>query len=148
MIRRAKPDEAHAVAGVFTAARAEQHFIPSLHTPDEDRWFFREIAFPNQEIWVVEEDGEIVGFAAINENLLGHIYVHPREQGRGIGRTLLDKVKERRVEGFVLWTHQPNEGARRFYEREGLVAVEFTDGAENMEKVPDVRYEWHPTSAG
>ena len=144
MIRRATQDEADTVAGIFTAARAEQHFIPSLHTAEDHRWFFREIAFPNQEVWVAEAEGEIIGFAAINENVLGHIYVHPRAQGRGIGRALLDKVKERRSDGFTLWTHQPNEGARRFYEREGLVAVEFTDGAGNMEKVPDVCYEWRP----
>src|SRR5262245_58146239 len=145
MIRRAKADEAGAVAEVFTTARSEQRFIPTLHTPDEDRWFFREIAFPNQEIWVVEEEGEVVGFAALEDNVLGYIYVHPRAQGRGIGTELLDKIKARRSGGFTLWTHQPNEGARRFYEREGLVAVEFTDGAGNEEKVPDVRYEWKPT---
>jgi hypothetical protein len=46
--------------------------------------------------------------------------------------------------GFTLWTHQPNAQARAFYEREGLEAVEFTDGSASEEKVPDVRYEWRP----
>ena len=40
-----------------------------------------------------------------------------------------------------LWTFQRNAGARRFYERNGFVAVEFGDGTGNEEREPDVRYE-------
>jgi len=146
MLRRATAEDADAIAAIFTAARDEQRFIPALHTPEEHQWFFREVVLPEQEVWIAEEDGAAVGFAALNQDLLGHIYVHPTYQGRGIGRVLFEKVKERRPSGFTLWTHQPNEGARRFYEREGLAAVELTDGAGNEEKVPDVRYEWTPES--
>ena len=134
------------MAEVFIAARAEQSFIPVVHTDDEHRWFVRELMLPNQEVWVAEEEREVVGFAAIKDDLLGHIYVHPRAQGNGIGTALLNKTKERRPDGFTLWTHQPNDGARRFYERRGCVAVEFTDGAGNEEKTPDVRYQWRPAS--
>ena len=38
---------------------------------------------------------------------------------------------------------QKNEGARRFYERHGFTAVEWTDG-DNEEGAPDVRYRWTP----
>jgi GNAT superfamily N-acetyltransferase len=144
VLRRAGPEDALAVAEVFIAARAEQTFIPTVHTPDEDRWFFREVAVATQEVWVAEEDGQVVGFAALGPDLLGHLYVHPRVQGRGVGAALLAKAKEARPGGFTLWTHQPNLSARRFYERHGFVAVEFTDGSTNEERVPDVRYEWRP----
>jgi hypothetical protein len=40
-----------------------------------------------------------------------------------------------------LWCFQANSGARRFYERHGFVAVEFTDGHDNEEGCPDVLYE-------
>jgi GNAT superfamily N-acetyltransferase len=103
---------------------------------------------PANEVWVVDEAGEVVGFASFGHELLGHLYVAPRAQGRGIGRVLLDKVKERRPAGFTLWTHQPNARARAFYEREGLAAIEFTDGSANEEEVPDVRYEWRPQGRG
>jgi GNAT superfamily N-acetyltransferase len=147
VLRRAAPEDAAAIAQVFTAARAEQRaFIPDLHSADEHRRFVRELMLPTHEVWVADEDAEVVGFAAIKEDVLGYIYVHPRAQRRGVGTTLLDKAKQVRPEGFTLWTHQPNEVARRFYEREGLVAVEFTDGATNEEKVPDVRYAWSPGS--
>ena len=40
-----------------------------------------------------------------------------------------------------LYTFARNEGARRFYERHGFVAVAFGDGSGNQEGEPDVRYE-------
>ena len=40
-----------------------------------------------------------------------------------------------------LWTFQRNAGARRFYERNRFIAVEFGDGSGNEEGEPDVRYE-------
>ena len=55
---------------------------------------------------------------------------------------MLAHVKSRRPGGFRLWTFQDNAGARRFYDRHGLRAVELTDGAGNEEKMPDVRYAW------
>jgi hypothetical protein len=55
---------------------------------------------------------------------------------------LLAKVKKERPTGFRLWTFQANTGARRFYERHGCKAVEFTDGRRNEEKLPDVLYAW------
>jgi len=144
VLRRATPEDADAVANVFIAARAEQEFIPRLHSDEEHRRRVREWMLPAYEVWVADGEAGIVGFAAVKEDLLGFIYVHPRAQRGGIGKTLLDHVKALRPDGFELWTHQPNEVARRFYEREGLVAVELTDGATNEEKVPDVRYAWIP----
>ena len=148
VLRRARPADADAIAAVLTAARAEQAFIPPLHTPEDDHRFVTERLLPANEVWVVAEAGEVVGFASFGDDLLGHLYVAPRAQRRGIGRALLDKVKERRPDGFTLWTHQPNARARAFYEHEGLAAVEFTDGSANEEKVPDVRYAWRPRGRG
>ena len=43
-----------------------------------------------------------------------------------------------------LYTFQANLGARRFYERHGFSAIEFTDGEGNRERCPDVLYELAP----
>ena len=51
-------------------------------------------------------------------------------------------------EASSLWTFQVNARARRFYERNGFVAVEFTEGSGNQERQPDVRYEWPAARAG
>jgi ribosomal protein S18 acetylase RimI-like enzyme len=49
-------------------------------------------------------------------------------------------ARQRQPEGLQLWAFQSNARARRFYERHGFEAVEFTDGNGNEERWPDVRY--------
>jgi GNAT superfamily N-acetyltransferase len=61
-----------------------------------------------------------------------------------LGRRLLDLAKERADGLLELWTFQVNAPARRFYERNGFVAVELTDGTGNEEREPDMRYRWAP----
>jgi ribosomal protein S18 acetylase RimI-like enzyme len=145
-VRRAVPADAPAVAEAFTAAFAGLTYLPKLHTADEDRAYFGRVV-AEHEVWVAEQDGRIVGFAALSEEVLEHIYVHPDLQGRGIGSALLDVAKERRPGGFGLWVFQQNTGARRFYERHGLRLVRETDGSGNDERTPDAMYEWRPPAA-
>ena len=142
LVRRAGPSDAGAIADVFIASfEPLLSFLPLLHTHDEDRAFIRDLV-DRHEVWVAEDEGRTVGFAAISAAKLEQLYVHPDEQGRGIGRALLAKTKEQQPDGFVLWVFQQNERARRFYEANGLVLVKLTDGSGNEEKTPDALYEW------
>ena len=141
MIRRAGPEDVDAIAAVFGRSFGSLTFLPQLHTPEEHRAFFSRVV-ADDEVWAWEDDGAILGFAAFDDTMLNHIYVDPERTGRGIGSALLEHVKSRRPQGFTLWTFQDNAGARRFYERWGFRAVQFTDGEDNEEKTPDVRYAW------
>ena len=146
MIRRARPEDADAIAETFTASfETLLSFLPNLHTHDERRHFITEIVPRNHEIWVAEDEGRVVGVAALGESTLGHLYVHPDVHGRGFGTALLDKTKELRPGGFTLWTFPVNERACRFYERHSLRPIEYGDGSGNEEGVPDVCYEWRPS---
>jgi GNAT superfamily N-acetyltransferase len=139
------PEDADQVAAVFSASfETLLTFLPNLHTHEEHWEFITEIVPRDHELWVAEEDGRVVGLAAVGADALGHLYVHPDHQGRGIGTALLERTKELRPEGFSLWTFPANVGACRFYERHGLRAVEYGDGSGNEEGVPDVRYAWRP----
>jgi ribosomal protein S18 acetylase RimI-like enzyme len=146
-IRRASPADADAVADVFRASFAGLTYLPKLHTEAEDRAFVRDVLLGRQEVWVAEEDGEVVGYAALSADKLEHLYVHPRAQGRGVGTALLARAKERRPAGLQLWTFQRNDGARRFYERHGFSLVRLTDGRDNEEREPDALYEWRPVDS-
>src|SRR3954453_11037409 len=115
MIRQARPEDAEAIADVFTASLESLAFLPRLHTIEEHRRFITEIVPRDHEIWVAEEDGRVIGLAAVGESTLGHLYVHPDFHRRGVGSALLEKTKELRPGGFTLWTFPANEEACRFY---------------------------------
>jgi ribosomal protein S18 acetylase RimI-like enzyme len=144
-LRRGERADVDELARIEHACYSEMTYLPPIPTLDEYRAFVGNVLLPNQEVWVAEDDeGRIVGWASLTDGSLEHIYVDPEVQDRGIGSTILAKVMELMPAGFSLWTFQKNEGARRFYDRHGLHAVEFTDGSGNMEREPDVRYEWRP----
>lgn len=139
-LRPARPEDAAAIAVIHRQAmRISLSFLPELHTAEEDLWFVREKLMVENEVWVAEAGSQVVGYIAFHPGWIEHLFVHPDHQGRGLGPALLDKAladgSERR-----LWTFQQNARARAFYEARGFVAEEFTDGAGNEEKTPDVRY--------
>jgi ribosomal protein S18 acetylase RimI-like enzyme len=55
---------------------------------------------------------------------------------------LIEVAKRSGEAALELWCFQANTYARRFYERHGFKAIRFTDGHDNEEKTPDVRYRW------
>jgi GNAT superfamily N-acetyltransferase len=144
-IRKLELKHADAVALVLRASFDERlPWLAGRHTPEQDRHFVREMLFPACEIWGAF-DPELVGMIAFQPNWLDQLYVLPGHQGLGIGRALLDVAKTINSE-LTLWTFQRNASARRFYERNGFVAIETTDGQRNEEREPDVLYQW--TAAG
>lgn len=145
LVRLAPEHEADTIADVFIASFRGLTFLPTLHADDEIRVWIRNEMLPRHEIWVAEIGENVVGFAAFSGDVLGHLYVHPDHQDRGIGTALLDVVKRQRPDGFRLWVFQRNTGARRFYERHSCRLVELTDGTGNEEQEPDALYEWAPS---
>ncbi|WP_027547362.1 GNAT family N-acetyltransferase [Bradyrhizobium sp. WSM2254] len=115
--------------------------LVGLHTPEEDRWFYREHIFKTCRVWGRFDQDALSGLIAFRDGWVEQLYVLPAAQGRGVGTELLD-VAKRACERLELWTFQCNECARRFYEARGFALVEQTDGARNEEKEPDARYVW------
>ncbi len=116
-------------------------WLAGLHTPEEDRQFFRTRLFRACEIWGAADGPGLVGIIAFREGWIDQLYVLPTAQRRGIGTDLLD-VARSKFARLQLWTFQRNAQARRFYESRGFVLVEETDGAGNEEREPDARYLW------
>jgi putative acetyltransferase len=140
--RQATLDDADGIAAVFSSSLRLLTFLPVLHTVEEDRRFIENIVLKECEVIVAEGDPGIVSFLALNGEEIRLLYSHPDFIGSGAGSLLLDAVKKSSVVALELWCFQANERARRFYEERGFRAVRFTDGRDNEEKVPDVRYRW------
>jgi ribosomal protein S18 acetylase RimI-like enzyme len=108
---------------------------------------------PGSATFVVEDGGEVVGFASVGASRDGEaeqeaelyaLYLHPSRWSRGIGRALLRRAEESmRASGFrqaVLWVLQGNERGERFYraagwEEDGRKVDEFQGAA-----VTELRY--------
>jgi GNAT superfamily N-acetyltransferase len=141
VIRLATSDDVEQIVDVFERSFATLDFLPKLHTHEENVAFLAGVV-ERQDVWVAERDGQVAGFLALDGDLGTFFYVDPRVHGGGVGTELFENAQHERPDGFSFWVFQANEQARRFYEKRGCVAVEFTDGSGNEEKTPDVRYRW------
>jgi GNAT superfamily N-acetyltransferase len=142
MLRRLELADMDAAALVLR--RAFDHALPTLaglHTPEEDRWFFRNRVFADCELWGAFDDTGMTGMIAFRRDWIDQLYILPDAQGRGTGSSLLQVAKER-FDLLQLWTFQRNAKARRFYEARGFRLVRETDGARNEEQEPDALYLW------
>ena len=142
VIRRAVAADADSVAAIHIAAFRSTYRFALAHSDDDVHAWVAEQLLPETETWVVEHEGAVVAFCSLRDGWIDQLYVAPGHTGRGIGSGLVELAKERQPDGLQLWTFQVNDGARRFYERHGFRAVEVTDGADNEERQPDVRYAW------
>jgi len=140
--RRARAADAAGVAEVWLRSRRASHAIPPpVHTDDDVRAWFATVVLPHRETWVIDNGRVVVALIVLDGGWVDQLYVDPMHTGEGLGSRLLDLAKELRPGGLDLWTFQANDGARRFYERRGFVAVATTEG-DNEEGAPDVRYHW------
>jgi GNAT superfamily N-acetyltransferase len=142
VVRRLELADMDAAARIHRAAF--DHALPSLaglHTPDEDRWFFRERVFAACELWGAFDGAAMTAIIAFREDWIDQLYVLPVAQGHGVGTQLL-QVAQRTFDRLQLWTFQRNAPARGFYQARGFVLVEETDGSRNEEKEPDALYRW------
>jgi GNAT superfamily N-acetyltransferase len=90
MLRKLDLADMDAAARVHRAAF--DHALPwlaGLHTPAEDRWFFRERVFPACAVWGMFEDTAMLGLIAFRDDWIDQLYVLPHAQGRGIGTEFL-----------------------------------------------------------
>ncbi len=140
--RHATAADADAIAAVFSRSYRLLTFLPVLHTLEEDRAFIADRIMPVCEVLVAEHADRIVSFLAREAELIRLLFTDPDFIGRGAGDRLLNAVKMNGPPVLELWCFRANVQARAFYEARAFSAVEFTDGRNNEERLPDVRYRW------
>ena len=118
MIRALQPADLDRVADLWLAANLQAHaFIaPEYWKGNWDR--VKEL-LPQAEVYVYENNGEMLGFAGLNGADIEGIFVSEHARSRGIGKCLLDFLKTKRAE-LRLHVYQKNARAIRFYKREGF----------------------------
>lgn len=115
MIRPYHANDANAVLDIWLSASIQAHaFI------DESFWrdqltAMGEIYLPQAETLVLEEAGQILGFASLHEHRLAALFIAPGAQGRGLGKRLLNEAKRRR-DLLELSVYSANARACTFYQ--------------------------------
>jgi len=113
-----------------------------LHTAAEYHSFIANVILRDCEVTVAEDKSGIVSFLARRGEEVRLLYTRPDHIGHGAGTQLVEAAKKSGVEALELWCFQANHRARRFYEARCFRPIRFTDGADNEEKTPDIRYRW------
>ncbi len=145
-VRPARGNDARECADVYLRSRAfALPSVPVVHEEREVRRWMADEVIGRTDAWVAELDGTVVGLMVLDHGRDGsgwieQMYLDPAWVGRGLGDRLMEVALRRLPGGVELWCFQANEAARRFYERHGFEAVEFTEGTGNEERAPDVRY--------
>jgi GNAT superfamily N-acetyltransferase len=142
-LRPARPEDAAACAAIFNGWVDATEWMPRVHEADDAVRHYREHVFAHDAVTVAERGGEIVGFLALAEGHVDALYLAEAARGQGVGAALVRAAKAASPGGLTLWTFVANEGARRFYAREGFVELRRTAG-ENEEGLPDVLLGWRP----
>jgi len=146
-IRRARPEDAHAIATVHVrswktafSGLLPQDYLDALRPEDRlGQWQEALSSSPWPVVLVGEEAGRVVGFVAVapsgdagagdDVGEVETVYLDPGAWGSGRGAMLLDaglaELERAEFARATLWVLHSNERARRFYERHGWVA----DGA-------------------
>ncbi|MFM1844914.1 MAG: hypothetical protein RI917_232 [Actinomycetota bacterium] len=146
MLELALSRDGDEIAALYLEARKHAlGAIPPVFGTDERvlEWLSSRVR-KGEECWVTRDDRGVSAFMLLEPGWLDQLYVRVDRIGQGLGAQLVEKAKEIMPNGIRLWTFQSNRSAHRFYERQGFVVIEQTDGSNNEEKSPDVCYEWRP----
>ena len=154
-IRPATVTDAAAVAAIHRDARAAAmpYLPPQRRTLDEVTRWVAEVVLRESRVWVAVRaadgaaaDGaeEVIGYAALEGELLDKLYLRPDLRRRGVGSLLLDELARHSPGGLTLQVFELNTEARAFYRRHGFTVVGRGDGSGNMEGLPELTLRREP----
>lgn len=127
MIRKLQKVDINRVADIWLTTNLKAHFFISEQYWISNYEFVKEM-LPQAEVYVYEDDKMIQGFIGINDEYIEGIFVSDEMQSRGIGKILLDYIKDKK-DRLQLKVYQKNVRAMSFYQREG-----FTIQSEGMDE--------------
>lgn len=122
MIREFKIKDLERVMEIWLESNIDTHsFIDKKYW--EDNYEMVKKILPSAEIYLYEENKNILGFVGLMENYIAGIFVEKNFHSQGVGRKLLDCCKSLKRE-LTLSVYKKNQKAYYFYIREGFQVVE------------------------
>jgi putative acetyltransferase len=137
ILRRATPADAAACADIVNDWIDGTPWMPRVHARAVIAQMIAD-GLPLREIFVAGDP--VDGYLSFNPEASHVVALYTARPGFGIGKALMDRVKEGR-DYLMLWTHEPNKAAQRFYVREGFAVVD--RNSEGNDGLPELKMEWH-----
>ena len=138
MIRKFEAKDTERIMQIWLEVNIETH-----HFVRSDYWLSQYQSVQEQllqaDIYVYEQDKKIQGFVGMMDDYLAGIFVDEKCRSMGIGKDLLECVKEN-YPVFTLNVYQKNRRAVDFYLREGLFVV--SKGIDKDTKEADYTMAW------
>ena len=143
-IRRAGSRDLNAVAAVWhESALSMDGAAPDVPSREALRHRIDAELRSGWDFYIAVRGERVVGMLAAKPGaaILDQIFVSPGEQGKGVGRALLDVAKRVMPTGFTLRMAASNEKARRFYQKEGMKPL--GEGIHPSTGIPVHFYGWN-----
>ena len=119
MIRKLLNGDIDRVADIWLKTNLKAHYFISNQYWKSNYELVKEM-MSQSEVYVYEADKMIQGFVGLNDEYIEGIFVSDEMQSCGIGKLLLDYIKDKKV-SLRLNVYQKNARAISFYQREGFI---------------------------
>ena len=119
MIRKLLNGDIDRVADIWLKTNLKAHYFISNQYWKSNYELVKEM-MSQYEVYVFEADKMIQGFVGLNDEYIEGIFVSDEMQSCGIGKLLLDYIKDKKVR-LQLNVYQKNARAISFYQREGFI---------------------------
>lgn len=121
MIRKFDINELEAVMEIWLDTNIKAHDF--IHTSYwKANYDLVKEMLPDATIFVYEDNNQVQGFIGLMDDYIAGIFVNSDSQSKGIGKALLNYVKESNSE-LSLQVYKKNFRATNFYLREGFVVL-------------------------
>ena len=118
MIRELRKVDINKVAEIWLDTNIKTHYFISAQYWKSNFELVKELLL-QATVYVYEDKQEIQGFIGLSNEYIEGIFVSDEMQSHGIGKLLLDFLKEKKTK-LSLNVYQKNTRAIRFYQREGF----------------------------
>lgn len=123
MVRNFKNADIDKIMEIWLNSNIEAHnFIDKSYW--EKNFEMVKNILPQAEIYIYEENNNIMGFVGLVENYIAGIFVEKNFRREGTGKKLLDYIKSIK-NNLTLNVYEKNIGAVKFYKREGFTVEKF-----------------------
>ena len=139
MIRKLQNVDINKVADIWLKTNLETHdFISGQYWTSNYESVKKML--PQAEVYVYEDNKIIQGFVGVRDEYIEGIFVSDKMQSHGIGKALLDYIKNKKVR-LQLNVYQKNIRAMSFYKREGFTIQ--SEGLDDFTGEKEYVMEWN-----